>query len=258
MEKINTEYPVLAWWSGGITSAVACKLTLEKYSNVKLCYIHIGTHDPDTLRFKADCEQWYGQAIELHQSEKYKDQFEVIEKKKFINSPYGAPCTTELKKKIREKIMQGGFYCQIWGYEFELNQINRAVRMSEQYEFISEYPLIEHKLNKEQCFGIIQLVGLKSPEMYKKGFNNNNCIACVKGGMGYWNKVRITHPNEFKRMAELETKIGATCLKGVALKDLDPNIGIEPTEIMPNCGLFCQLEMEHIISPKAVQIYATR
>ena len=26
---------VISWWSGGITSAVACRLALEKYDNVK-------------------------------------------------------------------------------------------------------------------------------------------------------------------------------------------------------------------------------
>jgi len=252
---IKTTNPVIAWWSGGITSAVACKLTVEKYSNVRLCYIHINSHDTDTLRFKADCEKWYNKKIELHQSVKYKDHFAVIRKKKFINSPYGAPCTSELKKKIREIITKEPFYNQVWGYEFELSQINRAIRMSEQYEFISEYPLIEHKLNKEQCSGIIQLAGIKQPEMYNKAYNNNNCIGCVKGGKGYWNKIRKDYPETFKQMAELETEIGATCLKDVSLKDLDPNIGIEPTEIMPNCGLFCQLEMEHIISLKAVKIF---
>jgi hypothetical protein len=251
---IHTDKPVLAWWSGGLTSAVACKLTLEKYSNVKIVYIHINSHHKDTLRFKTDCEQWYGQEIELVQSN-YQDQFAVIAKKKFINSPYGAPCTTELKKKVREQIMKDAYHCQIWGFEFELSQINRAIRMSEQYEFVSEYPLIEHKLNKEQCAGIIQLAGIDQPKMYSQGYNNNNCIGCVKGGKGYWNKIRKDYPDTFKQMLELETEIGATCLKDVALKDLDPNIGIEPTEILPNCGLFCQLEMEHIISPKAIKIF---
>lgn len=252
---IDTINPVLAWWSGGVTSAVACKLTLEKYSNVRIVYIHIGTHHDDTLRFKRHCELWYGQVIEQVQSKFFYDQFQVIHKKKFINSPYGAPCTNELKKKLREQIMKEPYHCQIWGFEFELSQINRAIRMSEQYSFVSEYPLIDNKLNKEQCFGILQLAGLKKPAMYSQGYNNNNCIGCVKGGKGYWNKIRKDYPKVFKKMADLETEIGATCIKDVALKDLDPNVGILPTEIMPNCGLFCQLEMEHIISPKAIKIY---
>lgn len=59
---------VIAWWSGGITSAVACRLALEKYENVKIIYIHISSHHPDTMRFKADCEKWYGTEIETWQS----------------------------------------------------------------------------------------------------------------------------------------------------------------------------------------------
>lgn len=253
--KTETEHPVIAWWSGGVTSAVACKLALDKYSNVRICYIHIDSHDSDTLRFKDDCEAWYGQEIEVHQSDKYKDQFEVIAYKRFINSPGGAPCTSNLKKKVREKIMKDPFHCQIWGFEFDLKQINRAVRMSEQYEFTSEYPLIDHKLTKEMCAGIVDLSGIKRPDMYAKGYNNNNCIGCVKGGKGYWNKIRVDYPEVFEKMAALEEIIGSSCIRDTPLRELDPNRGFEPTEIMPNCGLFCQLEMEHIISKKADAIY---
>ena len=55
---------VIGWWSGGITSAIACRLAIEKYPNVRLVYIETGSHHPDTMRFKTDCEKWYGQEIE--------------------------------------------------------------------------------------------------------------------------------------------------------------------------------------------------
>jgi len=49
---------VISWWSVGITSAVACRLALEKYDNVKLVYIETGSHHEDTLRTdKKGCVQ---------------------------------------------------------------------------------------------------------------------------------------------------------------------------------------------------------
>ena len=50
----------VGWWSAGITSAVACKIALEMYENVRLYYIKIGTAHKDNERFMADCEKWYG------------------------------------------------------------------------------------------------------------------------------------------------------------------------------------------------------
>lgn len=35
--------------------------------------------------------------------------------------------------------------------------------------------------------------------MYDLGYANNNCIGCVKGGIGYWNKIRIDFPEESDR-----------------------------------------------------------
>ena len=51
------------------------------------------------------------------------------------------------------------------------------------------------------------------PEMYHLGYHNNNCVGCVKGGMAYWNKIRVDFPGIFDRMAVLERKLGRSCLK---------------------------------------------
>lgn len=53
----------IAWFSGGATSAVACKLALEEYADVDILYIETGSHHPDLLRFKDDCEKWFNHKI---------------------------------------------------------------------------------------------------------------------------------------------------------------------------------------------------
>ena len=55
--------------------------------------------------------------------------------------------------------------------------------------------------------------GIEIPAMSKMGYNNNNCIGCVKGGMGYWNKIRKDFPEVFAQMAQIERDVGATCLE---------------------------------------------
>lgn len=250
----------IGWWSGGITSAVACRLAIEKYDNVRLIYIETGSHHPDTIRFKEDCENWYGQKIETLQNSKYDNHIDVILKSKYVNGAAGARCTKELKKDVRFKFeKENKIAAQVWGYEFEASEINRAIRTQEQYPYTNPlFPLIENKLSKNECAGILAGAGIKIPMMYKLGYNNNNCIGCVKGGAGYWNKIRVDFPEIFKQMADAERAVGATCLKDkngkIYLDELDPNAG-NPTDLVTGeCGIFCQVEFAHIMSNRTQSI----
>jgi len=250
----------IAWFSCGVTSAVACKLALEIYGteNVELYYIVIDSAHEDNKRFIEDCEKWYGKKINKVQSEKYKDQFDVIEKIKYINGVNGAPCTLHLKKNVRYRIEKEiDFDGQIFGFEFEKKEINRAIRFSQQYpQAKPNYPLIDRKITKSQCAEILLKNGIKLPKMYELGFHNNNCIGCVKGGKGYWNHVRKHFPNEFNKMSELEKQIGATCIKNKYLKDLKPNEGKHEPPIVPDCGTFCEIEFADILDPNTEKVLA--
>ena len=70
---------------------------------------------------------------------------------------------------------------------------------------------------------------------------NNNCLGCVKGGMGYWNKIRRDFPDVFARRAKQEREIGHSCINGVFLDELDPDRGNINTEVMEDCTIACQL-----------------
>lgn len=247
---------ILGWWSAGITSAVACKYALEMYSDVKLYYIHIDTAHPDNERFKSDCEKWYGVKIETLQSKEFKNQFEVIEKTGAVNTPEGAPCTKKLKKEVRydfEAMNQSSLFNdytilnQVWGFEYDKAQVNRAIRHGQQYPGTNPlFPLIEKGVDKNMCGGILINAGIQLPEMYKLGYSNNNCIGCVKGGKGYWNKIRVDFPETFTRMSTIERKVGYSCLNGTFLDELKPTVGRMKAEVMPNCGLVCEVEFADI------------
>lgn len=245
----------LAWWSAGITSAVACKLALELYDNVEIFYIHIDTAHEDNLRFKAECEKWYGKKMHTIKSTEFSNQFDVIEKTGAVNTPNGAPCTGKLKKEVRFKLEKQFEYNlfnkikilnQVWGFEFNKKEVNRAIRHGQQYPNTNPlFPLIEKGLDKDQCAGMLLSAGITLPVMYLLGFSNNNCIGCVKGGKGYWNLIRKHFPNTFKLMAITERKVGYSCINGTFLDELKPNTG-RVKEVMPSCGVLCEVELADV------------
>lgn len=231
----------IAWFSGGATSAVACKIALEEYKDVDICYIETGSHHPDLLRFKDDCEQWFNHKIITIQS-RYKDHFDVFERTGVLSMPNYTPCTTLLKVRPRQEFEANHpeITHYIWGFESGAKEENRAKKMCDRYpEYKHIFPLIEKHLDKASCLFLIEQAGIKLPEMYLKGFHNNNCIGCVRGGAGYWNKIRVDFPEKFKRMAEIERKIGHSLLKDCYLDELDENKGRDEKAIIPQCSIFC-------------------
>ena len=242
---------IISWWSAGVTSAVATKLAIDKHGkdNVLPVYFHIDTAHPDNERFIRECEEWYGRDIMITKSHKHSNQFEVIEKDKYVNGPGGARCTLVLKKRVRERIEREMEYeAQVFGFEFSKKEVNRAIRFKEQYPASKPiFPLIEKKLTKPECLYYLEAAGIERPEMYKLGYGNNNCIGCVKGGKGYWNKIRKDFPEYFDRMAAAERLVGNSCLRGVYLDELNPSSGHKQNYVMPDCGNFCEIEFSDIM-----------
>jgi hypothetical protein len=250
---------IIAWWSAGVTSAVATKLAIDEYGkdNVLPIYFEIDSAHPDNVRFKTECEEWYGRPIEVSRSPKHRDQFDVIINDRYVNGPGGARCTLVLKKRVRQAIEKEIPYAgQVFGFEYSKKEVNRAIRFMEQYpEAKPLFPLIENKMNKPECLYFLEEQGIERPEMYKLGYKNNNCIGCVKGGAGYWNKIRVDFPESFSRMAEAERDVGNSCIRGVFLDELDPNAGHKQKIVMPDCGNFCDLEFEDLLHPKVDDIF---
>ena len=229
----------IAWFSGGVSSFVACYLHKDILDEI--IYIDIEDQHPDTMRFLKDCEKALNKEIKILKSHLGNVE-NVARKSKFINSAYGAPCTKILKKKVREEWerSQTEEFAYIWGYDS--TEIKRVERLRQtMFEYVHMFPLLENNLTKEDAHGILRKLNIKRPAMYDLGYKNNNCIGCVKGGMGYWNKIRKDFPEVFEARAKLEREIGASCVKGVFLDQLDPNRGRFEDEITEECGIICQI-----------------
>ena len=105
-------------------------------------------------------------------------------------------------------------------------------------------PLVEQGITKEDVLAMIERADIELPVMYKLGYEHNNCVGCVKGGMGYWNKIRVDFPNEFNAYAKLERERGYTILKDrsgpIYLDELDPKRGRISDEPKIQCGILCE------------------
>lgn len=245
----------IAWFSGGATSAIACKIAIEKYENVKVVYIETGTHHEDAPRFLNECSEWFKRPIETIQSQKYKSVDEVLRKRRFINSATGSICTSELKRNVRVLYQkQFAITHQVWGFEYEPKEINRAKRIeTTNAGYKNLFPLIEEKITKPNCLEILQNAGISSPAMYLLGYQNANCVGCVKGGMAYWNKIRCDFPQTFARMAALEREINRSCLKKYFLDELPVAAGRGEPPLVPSCGGVgegCEIESARWFSTK--------
>ncbi len=212
---------IVCWWSGGVTSAVACKLAIDIYgiANCRVIMIDTKNEHKDTYRFKNDCEKWYGLPIEIITGigEKYGNIFDVWRKHKSLNTATGAICSTKLKRLVREKWEKTNeFKHQVFGFEFDKKEFNRALSMTLNHGTRTKaiYPLLLFGHDKKDCLKIIEKQGIEIPIMYKLGFQNNNCFGtgCVQGGIGYWQKMKRDFPNKFDVMANLEHEL--TELKG--------------------------------------------
>jgi hypothetical protein len=227
----------VAWFSCGAASAMAARIAMENNPDTIVARIVLDTEHPDNGRFAGDVAEWLGVKIVELRSSRYTDTWDVWERRRYLNGPAGALCTTELKKKVRQEF-EDLLDTQVFGYV--AGEEKRAERFRQNNpEVTCSFPLIEGGYTKDDCFRILTNSGLVLPAPYSMGYHNANCIPCVKGGKGYWNKIRRDYPDAFYRMSALEERIGASCINGQPLRTLDPEAGRHEDLELPDCGLFC-------------------
>jgi 3'-phosphoadenosine 5'-phosphosulfate sulfotransferase (PAPS reductase)/FAD synthetase len=242
---------VLAWFSCGDASAVAAKMAVEKYGDrceVLYCDTFAYEH-PDNRRFFSDVERWLGQEIKILRSTEYRDIFDVFERTRWLVGPSGARCTTELKKKVRRSYEQP-YDVHVFGFTSE--ETKRVERFwAENPDLFAEFPLAVAGVTKRECHACVREAGIEIPAMYRLGYKNNNCIGCVKGQSGYWNKIRRDFPDAFTRMAVMERELDAAICKREGVRDgkrwrervfldeLPPDAGRYADEPDIECGVLC-------------------
>lgn len=238
---------IVCWFSCGAASAVATKMAIQLNNGKKELVVarcHIKEEHPDNDRFAKQCEEWFGVPIVNLKDEKYDGSiYNVFIANKYIVGVSGAPCTRTLKKRVRESFQRPSDI-HVFGYTVE--EQHRADRFIDANNDVNLWSvLIDNNLTHDDCLTLIKRADIELPAMYKLGYRNNNCIGCVKGGAGYWNKIRIDFPDTFERMAKLERQIGASICKEkgqrIYLDEMKPTTGNYKSEPEVECGIFCEM-----------------
>src|ERR1700693_1069995 len=242
-------------FSCGAASAVATKLTLAKYpGEVEIINAFIVEEHTDNRRFLADCEKWFGQTITVLRDDKYGASIrEVFKKKRFMGGfKFGAPCSRALKKELLDAWRKPDDI-MVLGYTIEeRGRFERFLDANNEIKAIA--PLIDANLGKADCLAIVQNAGIELPMMYRLGYHNANCIGCVKGGEGYWNKIRRDFLEQFNELADIQESIGpgANLFRdrktGVrySLRELPPDKGRYQDEPPISCSFFCEMAEKDI------------
>lgn len=233
----------VVWFSCGAASAVAAKLTLERYPDALVVYCNTSKDEhPDNLRFRRDVERWIGKEVLLIGSKKYETVDEVNEKRRYMSGPKGAICTTELKKIPRLE-WQEPDDTHIFG--FTLDEPNRIERFKRNNPELSlEWVLRDAGVTKDDTYARVTAAGIVLPAMYLLGFKNNNCIGCVKAtSPSYWNRTRAFFPKVFDLRAKRSRELGCrlTRWKGqrIFLDELPVEAGMDGEQEDISCGPEC-------------------
>ena len=236
---------VISWFSCGAASAVATILAAVKYGDIEAVYCRVEEEHPDNLRFLDDFTRVTGIPVKVIRDEQHQGSiYNVFTKRGFIKNQFGAPCTMILKKDMR-KSYQRPTDTQVFGYTAE--EQDRADKFIDGNNDVNQdFLLIDNGITKQDCYAHLTKLGLKLPAMYHLGYSNNNCIGCVKGGMGYWNKIRKDFPEHFAKMAKLERFIGHAVNKDddgpVYLDELAPTRGRFKVDMPADCGFTCEVK----------------
>jgi hypothetical protein len=240
---------VLSWFSCGAASAVATKLILADQPDAIPVYCETGAEHPDNERFLADCEAWFGKPVTRIKSAVYADTWAVWEKRRYLSGFKGAPCTGELKVAPRLNF-QLPSDTHVFGYTADKLDAARADRMLATYPAMKQrHPLIERDLTKANVLALVAGAGIKLPVLYALGFQNNNCIPCVKStSPAYWALIRQHFPEQFARMSNLSRELGVRLVilrreGGKNVRGFIDEIAADQSTmnpIAPACDFLCQ------------------
>lgn len=240
---------VVCHFSCGAASAVAAKLTLRQRpaNEVEIINAFIKEEHPDNQRFLRDCERWFGHPVTQLMDLKYGASVdEVWKRERYMRGLRGASCTRALKGKLLDGFRRPGDVTVI-GYTAE--ERDRFDDFVERHPDVTvKAPLIEAGLSKADCLAMVERAGIELPAMYRLGYQNANCIGCIKGGKGYWNKIRVDFPARFEEVAAIEESLGPKASlfydpktkTRISLRQLHPDAGRDQPESEISCSFFCE------------------
>lgn len=225
----------------GAASAVMLKLLAHLKPMAVYCNTAKDEH-PDNLRFRGEIENWTGIKVTVIGSDKYETTDEVFEDTQYMSGIGGARCTTELKKIPR---LRYAYPEDVHCFGMTADEMKRIEQFeANNHDMNLAWPLVQKGMTKPDCLEMLRSAGIELPMMYRLGFENNNCIGCVKATSShYWNLTRKNFPDRFRERAEQSRRLGAKLVryKGerIFLDELPEDATDNITEDLscgPQCG----------------------
>lgn len=241
---------IVAQFSCGAASAVATKLVLAKHGDVAIVNAFLLEEHTDNRRFADDCERWFGRPITVLRDEKYgASAVQVFRRKQYMMGPHGAPCSRALKRRLLDAWKQPGDIMALGFTAEEEDRLEDFRDRNPARPVIA--PLIEAALTKADCKAMVERAGIVLPMMYRLGYDNANCIGCVKGGEGYWRAIREDFPEVFETNCLVQDEIGPGSWflryrsgpregERFPLREL-PAGAPRRNEALPSCSFFCEI-----------------
>ena len=215
--------------SGGLTSFEALRRTIERYGkeNTHPVFADTLAEDADLYRFLSDQERYFG--MTFHRAVEGRTPWQVMKDEGYITMHYPGgtvvPCSRILKREIIDSqlsaLYKPGESTRVFGYEW--TEVNR---MEDLREAVSPQP-VWFPLNEppyvDKCHisTILQSIGIAVPQMYKDGFEHNNCAGeCVKAGQAHWAHLLFTRRERYLHAEAKEEEIRQYLGKDISvLKD---------------------------------------
>lgn len=242
---------IVCRFSCGAASAVATKLILSECDRADVVIVNafiVEEHD-DNRRFLADCEKWFNHPIVVLRDEKYgASTHQMWKQKQYIIGHRNVPCSSELKGKLLDAFVTPDDV-HVLGYTAE--EEDRFDHFQDVFPNRNcRAPLIEQHLTKGDCLSIVERVGIVLPMMYRKGYDNANCIGCPKGGQNYWQAIREDFPERFGEVQRIQEDIGPGAYflryrsgprknERMPLSELPEGRGSMATEPSFTCSFYC-------------------
>lgn len=241
---------IICQFSCGAASAVATKLTIAQHADAHVVNAYLANEHEDNRRFADECAVWFGRPITVLRDDKYgADVIQVFRRERYMMGPKGAPCSRALKRRMLDRWRQPDD-AMVLGFTVE--EADRLDDFRERNPGLQVLaPLVDAGLTKSDCKAMVERAGIVLPVMYRLGYDNANCIGCVKGGEGYWRAIREDFPAVFEANCLVQDEVGPGSWflryrsgprkeERFPLRDLPAGEAMR-NEVLPSCSFFCEI-----------------
>ncbi len=179
--------------SGGITSWAAARRVADQYGTDGLVLLFADTliEHPDLYRFLDDAAADLG--VPVTRVADGRTPTQVFRDRRFIGNSQIAPCSVHLKQIPCRRWLEANADPETTrlyvGIDWTTKDANRLPGIAAGWApWHVEAPLLNPPyVDKRGWIVEARRRGIREPEMYRLGFEHNNCSGrCVRGGQGQW------------------------------------------------------------------------